>query len=99
VLGFLEQLGRMQQRLGRNAAHIQAGAAMGSTLFNNNLHAKLGSPDRAHIAARACADNNEIVHSKTFLSLQVQHQPFGVFQRVLDPAPRKVTASLPSTMR
>jgi hypothetical protein len=65
VLGFLEQFRRMQQRLGRNAAHIQAGTAMGSTLFNHgDLHAQLGSPDRAHIAADGPVPItiNKIVH-------------------------------------
>ncbi|MNF02806.1 hypothetical protein D3C80_2020110 [compost metagenome] len=52
----------MQQRLGRNAADVQAGAAVGRALFNNgNLQAELGRLDRANITTRSGADNNYII--------------------------------------
>src|SRR5690606_30575758 len=51
VRGFLETLGREQQRLGWNAADIETGAAKGRPLLDNgHLHAELGGADRADIA-------------------------------------------------
>ena len=64
VPGFLEQFGRIQQRLRRHAADIEAGAAERRVLLDHgDLHAELRRADRADIAAGAGADDNEIVGS------------------------------------
>jgi hypothetical protein len=52
----------VQQRLRWNAADVEAGAAEGLVLLDQRrLESKLRGPDRADIAARAGADDNEIV--------------------------------------
>ena len=52
----------MQQRLGGDAADVEAGAAMGGALLDDgDLHAKLRGANGAHIAARAGADDDQIV--------------------------------------
>ena len=62
VAGLLEHLGGMQQRLRRNAADVEAGAAEGGALLDHrDLHAELRRADRADIAAGAGADDDEIV--------------------------------------
>ncbi len=62
VPGLLEQLGRMQQRLRRDAADIQAGAAEGLVLLHHRgLQAELRRADRADIAAGAGADDHKVV--------------------------------------
>jgi hypothetical protein len=61
MLGLGKKLGGMEQGLGRNAADVQASAAVGGALFNDgHLHAKLGGANGADIAARAGADYGEI---------------------------------------
>ena len=70
VPGLVEQLGGMQQRLGRNAADIEAGAAEGRALLDHgDLQAELRRADGADIAAGAAADDDEIVghDANTFL--------------------------------
>src|SRR5262245_1662306 len=62
VTGLFEQLGGMQQRLGRDAADIETGTAVGGALLHHRgLQAQLCRPDGAHIAAGAGADDDEIV--------------------------------------
>ncbi|EGE56106.1 hypothetical protein RHECNPAF_750070 [Rhizobium etli CNPAF512] len=62
VTGLMEHFGGMQQRLRRNAADVQAGAAIGGALFDNgDLEAELGCLDGADIAARAGSDNDHII--------------------------------------
>ena len=65
--GMLEVLGRLQQRLGGNAAHVGAGAARsGAALVvlplvdTGDLHAQLGRADGGDVAARACADHDDV---------------------------------------
>ena len=59
---LLEQLGGVQQRLRRDAADIEAGAAMGLALLDHgHLEAELRRPDGADIAAGAGSDDDEIV--------------------------------------
>ena len=61
VARLLEQVRGLQQRLGRDAADIEAGAAEGRALLDHrHLHAELGGADRRHIAARSGADHDEI---------------------------------------
>ena len=55
------KFGGMQQGLRRNAADIEAGAAMGGALFDDrDFEAELGRADGADIAAGAGADDGEI---------------------------------------
>ena len=62
VAGFGIGLARVQQRLRRDAADIEAGAAMGRALLHHgHLHAELCGADGADIAAGAGADDDEIV--------------------------------------
>src|SRR5262249_59763712 len=62
VPGFLEQLGRMQQRLRWNAADVEAGAAEGLVLLDHRgLEPELRRADRADVAAGTAADDDEIV--------------------------------------
>src|SRR5215208_197860 len=62
VTGLFEQLGGMQQGLRRDTADIETGAAVGCALFHHRgFQAQLRRPNGAHIAARAGADDDEIV--------------------------------------
>ncbi|MHC2592392.1 hypothetical protein ACVIG9_006448 [Bradyrhizobium ottawaense] len=73
VPGFLEHLGRVQQRLRRHAADIEAGAAEGCVLFDHgDFHAELGCAHRADITARSGADDDEIVGSHERKSRKVR---------------------------
>ena len=61
VARLLEQVRGLQQRLGRDAADIEAGAAEGRALLDHrHLHAELGGADRRHIAAGTGADHDEV---------------------------------------
>ena len=60
VLHQLADLGRAQQRLGRDAAPVQADAAQMLALDQRRLHAELGRADRRDIAAGAAADHDEV---------------------------------------
>ena len=61
VARLLEQMRGLQQRLGRDAADIEAGAAEGGALLDHrHLHAELGGADRRHIAARTGADHDKV---------------------------------------
>ena len=54
-------LRRAQQRLGRDAAPVEADAAEAFTLDDRDLHAELAGTDRRDIAAGAGAEDDEIV--------------------------------------
>ena len=57
----------LEQRLRRNAADIEASAAMRLALFDDrDLEAELRRPDRADIAAGTSADNDEIVGHQVY---------------------------------
>jgi len=61
MTGGLVVVRRMQQRLGRNAADVQAGAAQGAALFNaGDLQAQLSSADGGDITAGTAADDDHI---------------------------------------
>jgi len=67
VVSVLEVLGRLQQRLGRDAADVGAGAAgsgAASGVFPlvdaGHLEAQLGCADGSDIAAGAAADHDDI---------------------------------------
>src|ERR1700730_10776981 len=60
--GLLEHLRRMQQRLRRHAADVEAGAAERAVLLDHrDLHAELRRAYRADISAGTGADDNEMV--------------------------------------
>ena len=111
---FLEHFRGVQQRLGRDAADVEAGAAMGLALFDDGgLQAELGGADGADIAAGAGADDNEIVGHKFLREKAAMPggpgMEAGSDQRSRTrragsssasfTRTRKVTASLPSTTR
>ncbi len=50
-----------QQRLGRDAAPVEADAPEVLALDERRLHAELASPDRRHVAARTAADDEQVV--------------------------------------
>src|SRR5690606_24281 len=64
--GLLEFLGRVDQRLRRDAADIEAGAAEPAALDDHRIDAELAGADRTDIAAGAGADHeqraNDLVH-------------------------------------
>ena len=54
-------LGAVQQRLRRDAADVQAGAAEQAALVDaRGAHPELRGADRGHVAARAAADHHEV---------------------------------------
>ena len=62
VADLLEQVRGVQQRLGWDAADIEAGAAQSAALLDaGDLQAELGRLDRRDVAARATADHHQIV--------------------------------------
>ena len=62
VAGFGVGLARMQQRLGGDAADIEAGAAMrGALLHHGHLHAELRRADGADITAGPGADDDQVI--------------------------------------
>ena len=57
-LGFLDHAGRMEQRLGRNAADVQADAAeLGPAIHQRDRKAEVGGTEGGRVAARAGADH------------------------------------------
>ena len=61
VAGFVIHFRGVQQRLGRDAADIEAGAAKGGAFFDNrHLQPKLRGLDCTNISARAGADDCDI---------------------------------------
>ena len=61
-LGGVEMLGGVEQRLGGDATHVEAGAAeRGITLDQRGLQAKLRTADRGDIAAGAGANYGDVV--------------------------------------
>ena len=60
--GLFKQFGGVQQRLRRNAADVEAGAAEGLVLLDHrDLHAELRRADGADVAAGTGADDDEVV--------------------------------------
>ncbi len=53
-------LGAAQQRLGGDAAHVEADAADGVLFNEGHLRAKLSRPQRCHVAARPAAYNSDV---------------------------------------
>ncbi len=62
LLHDLERVRVLEQRLGRNAAPQQAGAAERLLLFDDgDLQAELRGADGRHVAAGAGADDDDVV--------------------------------------
>ena len=62
VAGLLEQFGRVQQSLRRDAADVEAGAAEGRALLDHRgFQAQLRGANGADIAAGTGADDDEVV--------------------------------------
>jgi hypothetical protein len=56
-----EQLGGVKQRLGRDAADVEAGAAQRLPAFDaGGLKPQLRRPDRGHVSARSSADHDHV---------------------------------------
>ena len=60
VVHEVEDLGRAQQRLGRDAAPVEADAAQMLALDEAGLHPELGRTDGGDVAAGAPADDDEV---------------------------------------
>ncbi len=67
----------MQQRLGGDAADVEAGAAVGGALLHHgHLQPKLRGADGAHVAAGAGADDDQVVgHGKGSVLLSLSPIP------------------------
>ena len=59
ILDILQQFGAVEQALGGDAAHVQAGAAQMLLLHHCDLRAQLRGTDGGHIAAGATADDDD----------------------------------------
>src|SRR5438874_12954944 len=60
MLHVMIDLGRAQQRLGRNAAPVEADAAEIGFFHDRGLEAELGGADGGDIAAGAGADDDDV---------------------------------------
>ncbi len=67
LMGFVELVGAVQQRLGRNATYVEAGAAkrgltiLALVLFDTRgLQTQLGCTNGGYIAARAGTDDDDV---------------------------------------
>ena len=75
---LVEHFGGVEERLGRNAADVEAGSAERLHLLDHgDLHAELGRANGADVAAGAGADDNEIVHDEAILSQSATLQAAG----------------------
>ena len=71
VLHHGKNVGRVQQRLGGNAAPVDADAAQLVLIHHGHLHAEGCAFDGRRVAARPCSDNHQIIiccHKFVFLS-------------------------------
>ena len=66
LAGVVGDLGRVQQRLGRDAARVQAGAAELALLDQRDRQAELGRPERAGVAAAATTEDDDVVGALGF---------------------------------
>ncbi len=85
VVGLVEMLGRLQQRLGGNAAHVGAGAARcGAALAvlplvdAGHVKAQLRGTDGSDVAAGAAADHDHVeLFAHVNLTQSVEERPTG----------------------
>ena len=62
VLGHVQRMGRVQERLGGDTADVEAGAAERLAALNHSgFQPKLGAADRADITAGAGADDDDVI--------------------------------------
>ena len=61
VFGEMQDFRRAQQRLGRDAAPVEADAAQMLALDDGGLQPQLRGADRRHIAAGAGADDDDVI--------------------------------------
>jgi len=60
VTDAVEELGRLEQRLGRYAAPVEAGSAQLGLLDQRDLHPELGRSDGRRVAAEASAEDDQV---------------------------------------
>ena len=90
VARFFEQFGGVQQRLGRNAADVEAGAAEGRPLLDHrNLHAELRSANGGDVAARARADDREVERVRHDVSAGPTFPQIGISRPLTQHRPRQ----------
>src|SRR6185503_1791193 len=89
----------IQQRLGRDAAHVEAGAAQcllavlaGEGVDAGGLQAQLRGADRGHIAGRAGADDDDVefvAHERSFMRRAGARRwsEYGPWRRKSNPKP------------
>ena len=64
MLRLVQHMSRVEQRFGRNAPNIQAGATKRVAAFHDGcLQTELGTANCGHVAAWACTDNDDVVAS------------------------------------
>ncbi len=71
----LEDLGGAQQRLGRDAAPVEADAAQMLALDQRHLHAELCGPDGGDIAAGTAADDDQVEALGQSLASPLRRRP------------------------
>jgi hypothetical protein len=91
VSDLLVFLGGGQQRLGRDAAHVEAGAAEGELALRvlpafdaGGLESQLRRADRGDVAARPAADHHYVEGVHYRISLDFQNQPGRIFEGFFD---------------
>ena len=96
MLKIMKDLRRAQQRLGRNAAPVQADAAQIVALDDGGLESELRRADGADITARAGADDDDVEVRVGHVLLHQHHH--GIFDQRLERADQPAP-SAPSTAR
>src|SRR5579871_3396355 len=89
----------MQQSLGGNAAHQEAGAAQPGVFFNEGrFEAVLSGADGCRVAAGAASNHNEVVgHASSFyMACQIRPRPKFMLKNPASVSPSRMP---PSTMR
>ncbi len=97
VAGLVELLGDMDQRLGRDAADVQAGAAQGLAFHQNGGDAQLAGADGRHVTARAAADDQQL-GIESLLHVLLHKQRGGLFEQAANGLD-ELRSSMPSTTR
>src|SRR3546814_3829772 len=86
MLHIMIDFGRAQQRLGRDAAPVEANAAKILALDDCGLEAQLRRADRRNIAAGAGAEDDEVVVGVSHLHYSFLYKFNGRIQRIELPA-------------
>jgi hypothetical protein len=96
VLQVVENFRRPQQRLGRNAAPVEADAAEIFALNNGGLESELRRADRGDITARARTDDDDV---ETLCRLEAQTRIANGFCSSRWSVPRSLAPKAPSITR